>query len=108
MKTLKFDEKLVPLILSGEKTNTWRLFDDKNLKNDDEIIFINKQLMKEFAKAKITKVKKADFNNLTDKDWYGHEKYASKKEMYKAFSDYYNQIVNKDTKIKIINFKLIT
>jgi len=31
MKTLKFREKLSKLILSGKKTTTWRLFDDKDL-----------------------------------------------------------------------------
>jgi hypothetical protein len=31
MKTLKFYDNLIPLILSGEKTSTWRIFDDKNL-----------------------------------------------------------------------------
>lgn len=41
MKTLKFKPHLVPLILSGEKDSTWRLFDDKDLKEGDELQFIN-------------------------------------------------------------------
>jgi hypothetical protein len=37
MKIVKFRDYLVPLVLSGEKTSTWRLFDDKNLSAEDEI-----------------------------------------------------------------------
>ena len=37
MKVLKFREYLVPLVLSGEKDSTWRLFDDKDLSVGDEI-----------------------------------------------------------------------
>jgi len=37
MKTVKFRDYLVPLVLSGGKTSTWRLFDDKDLSVGDEI-----------------------------------------------------------------------
>ena len=40
MKTLKFTTQLVEKILSGEKTSTWRLFDDKDFKNGDNLAFI--------------------------------------------------------------------
>lgn len=53
MKTLKFDQSLVPLVLSGEKNSTWRLFDDKDLITGDDLILMNKQTGEEFAKAKI-------------------------------------------------------
>lgn len=43
---------LVPLVLSGEKTSTWRLFDDKDLQKDDDLLLINKATGDEFAKAK--------------------------------------------------------
>ena len=55
-KTLKFDSNLVPKILSGDKTSTWRLFDDKDLKVGDNLILIEKETGKEFAKAVITEV----------------------------------------------------
>jgi hypothetical protein len=51
MKTLKFAANLVPLILSGEKTSTWRLFDDKDLQVGDELEFINKNTNTTFASA---------------------------------------------------------
>ena len=43
MKTLKFEPELAEKILSGEKTTTWRLWDDKALKAGDSVEFINKQ-----------------------------------------------------------------
>jgi uncharacterized protein YhfF len=42
MKTLKFNHELAQLILAGEKTSTWRLYDDKDLSVDDEIKIIDK------------------------------------------------------------------
>ena len=35
MKLVKFRDYLVPLVLSGEKDSTWRLFDDKGLSEGD-------------------------------------------------------------------------
>ena len=37
MKTLKFKQCLVDQILRGEKTSTWRLFDDKDLNIGEKI-----------------------------------------------------------------------
>jgi hypothetical protein len=42
MKTLKFDHNLAQLILKGEKTTTWRLYDDKDLSVDDVIKVVDK------------------------------------------------------------------
>lgn len=39
-KTLKFAPDLVPLVLSGKKDTTWRLWDDKNLTENDIVDFI--------------------------------------------------------------------
>ncbi len=38
---VKFREHLVLKILSGEKTVTWRLFDDKDLQEGDRIELVN-------------------------------------------------------------------
>jgi uncharacterized protein YqfB (UPF0267 family) len=40
-KTLKFQHSLVPQILAGTKTATWRLWDDKNLTTGDIIDFLD-------------------------------------------------------------------
>ena len=37
MKTLKFAPPLAKMILEGNKTATWRLFDDKDLQPGDKL-----------------------------------------------------------------------
>ena len=107
MKTLKFIEKLSKLILSGEKTTTWRLFDDKDLQVGDEVSFLVKETLEEFAQARLTEVKVTTFENLTADDFDGHEKYDSKEEMYKVYSGYYQREVDKNSPVKIIKFELL-
>ena len=53
MKVIKFKNSLVSSVLSGEKDSTWRLFDDKDLKEGDELSLVNKDTMEEFGKAVI-------------------------------------------------------
>ena len=108
MKTLKFTDSLSKLILNNEKNTTWRLFDDKNLTVGDIIKFINKNTQKEFATTKIISIKETTFSNLTKKDWEGHEKFDSEKEMYDTYSRYYKQKVTKDTPVKVIKFEIIS
>jgi len=55
-KTLKFSKNLIPLMLSGKKDTTWRLFDDKGLKEGDEVIFLDKETQKPFAKVLLIEV----------------------------------------------------
>lgn len=105
MKTLKFTPQLVEKILSGEKTSTWRLFDDKNLTIGDELIFINKETLKEFGQATIISLKIKTLGTLEEDDWIGHEKFSSEEEMYESYKRYYGDKVNKDSEVKIITFE---
>ena len=107
MKTLKFEEKLSKLILAGEKNSTWRLFDDKDLIQGDQVIFIVKETGEEFAKANLIEVKEKSFVNLSIEDWEGHEKFSSDLEMYETYSKYYKTKVSENTLVKIIKFDLI-
>jgi hypothetical protein len=107
MKTLKFRKSLAQRILNHEKTNTWRLFDDKDLTVGDEVLFLVWETKEEFAKAKLTAVTETMLGELTDEDWQGHEKFASDDEMYKTYSKYYNRPVDAGTKVKIIKFELL-
>jgi len=43
-------------MLSGKKDTTWRLFDDKGLKEGDEVIFLDKETQKPFAKVLLIEV----------------------------------------------------
>ena len=106
-KQLKFSSELVPLILSGQKTTTWRVFDDKELKTGDIVDFIDRGNLKTFARARIIDVKKKSFSDLNDTDKTGHEPFSSDEEMYRTFSKYYDRPVGPETKVKIIKFTLI-
>ena len=106
MKTLKFTSDLVPKILSGEKTSTWRLFDDKNLSVNDELVFIEKETGNEFAKAIITLVQERKFQDLTDEDWQGHERFENEQQMYEAYKKYYNLEVTPTSVLKVVHFSL--
>jgi hypothetical protein len=106
MKVLKFRELLSKQVLSGQKTKTYRLFDDKNLSSGDIVSFVVWETHLEFAKAKLLDVKEIKLGELTDKDWDGHEKFLSDEEMYSTYSKYYHRVVDKDSLVKVINFKL--
>lgn len=107
MKTLKFREVLSKLVLKGEKTTTWRIFDDKNIQVGDELSLLVWETKEEFAKAKVVQVREVPFKDFADEDWDGHEKFSSDEEMYATYSGYYNQPVTENTIVKIVKFELI-
>jgi hypothetical protein len=107
MKTLKFAANLVPLILSGEKTVTWRLFDDKDLQVGDELEFINKDTNVNFAKAKIISLYEKRLGDIGKNDYEGHEKFESTEEMIETYKNFYGEKVSEDSLVKIIKFDLV-
>ncbi|HLC99658.1 MAG TPA: ASCH domain-containing protein [Patescibacteria group bacterium] len=107
MKTLKFADNLVPLVLSGEKTRTWRLFDDKDLQIEDDLVLTNKATLKEFAKAKIVAVYEKKLRDITDADFAKHERFQSTEKMHETYRKYYGEQVTLNTLVKVIDFKLL-
>jgi hypothetical protein len=108
VKTLKFKPHLAELILKGEKTVTWRLFDDKDLKVGDELELVNKEIMQKFAEAKIVGVREKKLGEIKEGDYEGHEKYESMEAMIGEFKKFYGDRVDNNTLVKIIEFKLCT
>ena len=106
MKTLKFNDHLVPLVLSGVKDSTWRLFDDKDLKEGDDLVLINKDTGDQFGKANIVSIREKRLGDLHDSDFEGHERFESEQKMYEAYKSYYGDKVTPDSIVKIIKFKL--
>jgi len=104
MKSLKFKPELCAQILSGEKTSTWRLFDDKDLQEGDVVNFICTETLEKFGEGTITLVKIKTLGSLEDSDWEGHERYTSHEEMYKTYRGYYGDNVGPETELKIIDF----
>jgi len=107
MKTLKFRHYLVPLVLSGEKTSTWRLFDDKDISVGDNVELQQFVTNEPFGNASIVDVVEKRFGDLNIEDKAGHEDFDSDDEMYATYSKYYNTKVDENTKLKIIRFKLV-
>ncbi len=107
MKTIKFRDYLVPLVLSGEKNCTWRLFDDKDIQRGDNVSLINWNTKEPFANALIVSVKEKMLKDLQDADFEGHEKFESEEKMYESYRTYYGDRVTPDSLVKIIVFKLI-
>lgn len=105
---LKFSPPLVPLILSGNKISTWRLFDDKNLSVGDEVDFLEHGTGRHFATARLTRVVEKLMGELTDVDKQGHETFATDEEMYATYSGYYGTQVSVITPIKLVWFELIS
>jgi hypothetical protein len=107
MKTLKFRPHLCKEILSGKKTATWRLFDDKDLNVGDRVSFLNWETKDEIAQAVLTEVRETTLGGLTAEDWEGHERFASDEEMLATYSLYYRRPVTLDAPVKIIKFRIL-
>jgi len=106
IKALKFAKDLVPLVLSGEKTSTWRLWDDKDIQAGDMVELVGRPDLRVFAKGEIISVVKKPMGKLTTEDKKGHETFDSDEQMYKTYTRYYKRPVDSNTLVKIIRFKL--
>ena len=106
MKSIKFEDKFVPVLLSGKKDTTWRIDDEKGISAGDEIALCRKD-GKEFARAKVLWVREKTYGTLTEEDKCGADVFASEKEMYEAFSQHYGFPVTPSTKVKVIKFRLL-
>jgi hypothetical protein len=93
--------------MDGRKKNTWRLFDDKDLKTGDMVDFLDSDTKKKFTTVKLTDVEEKTFETLDEHDWAGHEKYPNENDMYIWFEAAYKQPVDSATKVKVIWFELL-
>ncbi len=107
MKTLKFRQNLAEEVLSGRKTATWRLFDDKNLSVDDKVELLIWETKEKFADAEIANVKEKKLGDIVEADFIGHETFESREAMLKSYQSFYGDKVNWDTIVKMIDFKLL-
>jgi len=109
MKKLKLDHKLAELVVSGQKTTTWRLFDDKDLAVNDKVLLIDKvdpkdpNTWRSIGTATINSVIQKRLGDVTDLDS-EQEKFTSREAMLAAFQNYYGSDVTLQTPVKIINF----
>ncbi len=108
MKTVKFASDLVPLILSGQKTATWRFGDDKNIQAGDDLEFKDAKSGEVFGHAKVLTVREKKIKDIIQADYdEGHEKYSDTDALIKSFKGYYGEGINGDSIIKLIKFELL-
>lgn len=107
MKIIKFTPELTDLIKKGKKTTTFRLFDDKDLSEGDEVILATRdgEKVTEFAKAKLTKVYSKTLKDLNSDDYTGHE--PVKTRQLEVYRKYYGDKVTNDTEVKVIRFVIL-
>jgi hypothetical protein len=78
MKKLKLEHKLAQRVLSGEKTSTWRIFDDKDLSVNDKVLLIDKvdprrpETWKNIGVATINAVVQKRLSEISEADMDGH------------------------------------
>ena len=95
------------MIIDGQKTATWRFFDDKNLTVGDKLELINKDTGEVFNHAEIISIREKPLGDVTEADFDGHEKFKNKEEMLETYRGYYGDKVGWDTVVKMIDFKLV-
>jgi len=105
-KTIKFRDYLATMIRNGEKSSTWRLFDDKDLSLNDEVDLVNWNTKEKFGEAVLTRVYEKKLGELEEADFDGHEDFASEEDMYAQYRTYYGDKVGPNTTVKIIHFRL--
>jgi ribonuclease HI len=110
MKTLKLEHSLAELVMKGEKTSTWRMYDDKDLQVDDDISLIDKvdpndrNTWRPIGIAHIDEVIQKRLGELDESDLQGHEQFSSPDEMLETYRKYYGSSVSLKTPLKIIRF----
>lgn len=113
MKSIKLEHSLANLIRSGQKTTTWRLFDDKDLSVDDRVVLIdkvdphNKDTWVAFGEALLKEVDEKHLGDVGKDDYDGHNTYDSPEAMLKEFQGYYGDSVSFSTPVKIIHFEFL-
>jgi hypothetical protein len=106
-KTIKFTPELALLVKSGQKTSTWRLFDDKDLQTGDIVDLIQRPELTVFASAELVEVIEKSLAEMDEADFDGHEKYDSLEEMISTLQQFYPETITPKTKAKVIKFKII-
>jgi ribonuclease HI len=110
VKTLKFDHESAQDVLSGKKSATWRLYDDKDLSVNDRIKIIDKvnpdseTTWQVIGEARVNEIVEKKLDDVTDKDMAGHEVFSSKEEMLATYRQRYGDRVTLDEPVKMIYF----
>ncbi len=98
------------MIMQGQKSSTWRLYDDKDLSVDDQIKIIDKVDPDEptswvvIGEGVVTEVLQKKLGSVDQADMNGHEPFTNLQQMLDVYRTYYGQRVTLDTPVKIVRF----
>lgn len=105
-KTIGFAKELVPLVLDGSKTLTYRIGEKWDfLEVGDTILTDDSSTGKVFAELEIVCKEKGTFGSLRD-DRDGHEVYRSTEERRKTFKKYYGRDIEDNETAIIFEYKV--
>jgi ribonuclease HI len=110
MKTLKLNHELADMVRGGSKTSTWRLYDDKDIRVNDEVQLIDKvdpskpETWQAFGIAHVDKIIEKRLGDIIRADFGGHEAFTSREEMLKTYRQYYGPQVTLETPVKMVHF----
>lgn len=110
MKSLKLDHELAKLVLSGKKTATWRINDDKDISVNDRVELIDKVDPNDFRTwesigiATVDHVSEKRLGDIRREDFVGHEHYQSTSQLISTYQGYYGDGVTEETPVKMIHF----
>src|SRR6185437_7226479 len=111
MKKLKLDHVSAQRVLSGAKRATWRLFDDKDLSVNDQVLLIDKvdplrpDSWQAIGVAAIDHITERRLGDITETDIDGSEPFTTPAEMLAAYREYYGANITWQTPVKLIHFQ---
>jgi len=113
MKTLKLNHDLAEMVRDGNKTSTWRLYDDKDLRVNDTVELIDKvdpqnpQSWTRAGVATIDMIVEKRLGEITQADLaLAGREIKSTDEILKKYQKYYGPHVTLETPVKMIHFTL--
>lgn len=105
--SIKFAAELIPLILQGSKTITYRVGNDFDFLIPGDILPVKESATgKPITNVIIVEKSYTTFKKLPIKRK-GHEVYKSKKEQRETFKKYYGRAINDEEKILVLHFEVI-
>jgi ribonuclease HI len=112
MKKLKLEHNLAEAVRQGAKTSTWRMYDDKDLRVNDELELIDKvdpgnpETWQTAGFAKIDRIVEKRLGDIVEADAEGHGSFHPPQEMLADFQKHYGPQVTLNTPVKMVHFSL--
>lgn len=110
MKRIQLEHGLAQMVLAGEKTSTWRLYDTDDMTVNDEVVIIDKlkadqpQTWKPIGTGRINKIIEKRMGDIDDADYDGHERHETPLARLEFYKGLYGDRVSWDTPVKMIHF----